>query len=161
MATSPDPIFVDTNVLIYSKLALSPFHPAAEAALQKLAADGAQIWISRQVLREYLAGMTRPGALTAAVAAGDLAADLRSFAAQFLVAEDGPAVTDHLINLFTNISVAGKQVHDTNIVATMLAHSIPRLLTHNIDDFRRFGHLITLVPLVADAPLSVIEVGAV
>ena len=72
MATGSDPIFVDTNVLIYANLALSPFHSAAVATLQALAADGAQIWISCQVLREYLASMTRPGTLTGAVPAADL-----------------------------------------------------------------------------------------
>lgn len=40
------------------------------------------------------------------------------------------------------------QVHDANIVATMLAYGIPRLLTHNVDDFKRFAHLIAVLPLV-------------
>ena len=36
----------------------------------------------------------------------------------------------------------GKQVHDANIVATMLAHGETRLLTFNQADFRRFAGLI-------------------
>jgi predicted nucleic acid-binding protein len=36
----------------------------------------------------------------------------------------------------------GKQIHDANIVATMLAHGILTLLTDNIGDFVRWGHLI-------------------
>lgn len=150
MATSRDQIFVDTNVLIYSKLAFSPFHSAAVASLEWLNSGGTQIWISRQILREYLAGMTRPGTLTTEVSVSDLVGDILSFATQFFVAEDGPDVTQHLVDLVGTIPFAGKQVHDANIVATMLASGIPRLLTHNVDDFRRFAHLITVVPIVDD-----------
>ncbi|MEH2170887.1 MAG: hypothetical protein V7K41_30400 [Nostoc sp.] len=41
----------------------------------------------------------------------------------------------------------GKQVHDANIVATMLVYGIPQLLTHNTSDFARFSGLITVLPL--------------
>jgi predicted nucleic acid-binding protein len=150
MPGDPEPVFVDTNVLIYANLALSPFHAAATDALHLLNAAGAQVWISRQVLREYLAGMTRPGALTGTISTADLVADIRSFSEQFFVAEDGPGVTDELVGLFTAVPMAGKQVHDANIVATMLANGIHRLLTHNVDDFKRFAKLIHVVPLVLD-----------
>jgi predicted nucleic acid-binding protein len=46
------------------------------------------------------------------------------------------------------ISSAEKQVHDANITATMLVYGIESLLTHNIADFQRFSHLITVVPLI-------------
>ncbi len=161
MLTDSDPIFVDTNVLIYANLALSPFYPAAIGALQALHVAKAPIWISRQVLREYLAAMTRPGALTGSIAAAELAADIRSFSEQFFVAEDGPGVTDELVDLFTAVPMAGKQVHDANIVATMLVHGVRRLLTHNVDDFKRFSHLIRIVPLVVDTETSESEASTI
>ena len=47
-----------------------------------------------------------------------------------------------LAALCREIPVGGKQVHDANIVATMLAHGERRLLTFNIRDFRRYtGHI--------------------
>jgi predicted nucleic acid-binding protein len=42
--------------------------------------------------------------------------------------------------------VGGKQVHDANVVATMLTHGITRLLTFNTGDFSRFADIITLGP---------------
>ncbi len=54
------------------------------------------------------------------------------------VLEDGPAVTATLVNLFRDAAVGGRQIHDANIVATMLAHGERRLLTFNTSDFRRF-----------------------
>ncbi len=38
-----------------------------------------------------------------------------------------------------------RQVHDANIVATMLAHGERLLLTFNHADFRRYGDRIALV----------------
>ncbi len=146
--TAADPTFIDTNILIYTKQALSPFHAAAVGKLQALAAAGHPLWISRQTLREYLAVMSRPGALTAPVPMAALIADVRSFESQFLVAEDGPAVTAQLLALLGSVPCLGKQVHDANIVATMLAHGIPRLLTHNVADFARFAGYITVLPLL-------------
>jgi predicted nucleic acid-binding protein len=35
-------------------------------------------------------------------------------------------------------------VHDANIVATMLANGIARLLTFNVTDFRRFADLVAV-----------------
>jgi hypothetical protein len=43
-------------------------------------------------------------------------------------------------------SGAGRQVHDVNIVATMLEHGIYRLLTFNAADFKRFVGIIELEP---------------
>jgi predicted nucleic acid-binding protein len=62
-ATDRSPVFLDTNVLVYASLALSPFHAAATERLAALEGDGVDLWVSRQVLREYLAAMTRPGTL--------------------------------------------------------------------------------------------------
>lgn len=147
MTMAADPVFVDTNILIYAQQALSPFHPAATAKLRELATAGHTLWVSRQVLREYLVAMSRPGALTAPILMASLMHDVRTFEAQFGVAEDGPAVMAHLLNLLGSVPCLGKQVHDANIVATMLAHGIPKLLTHNTGDFTRFASWITVLPL--------------
>jgi predicted nucleic acid-binding protein len=146
--TAVDPIFLDTNILIYAKTALSPFHVAAAAKLTALAAAGHPLWVSRQTFREYLAAMSRPGALTAPVPMTALCADVRSFAAQFRVAEDGPLGTTQLLALLNSVACLGKQVHDANIVATMLAHGLGTLLTHNVADFARFAGHITVLPLI-------------
>ena len=146
--TAVEPVFVDTNLLVYAKQALSPFNAQATAKLKELAAAGHALWISRQILREYLVTMSHPAALTGPVPMTSLVADVQGFERQFIMAEDGPAVTAQLFRLLTTIQVAGKQVHDANIVATMLGHGIPRLVTHNVTDFNRYASHITVIPLV-------------
>lgn len=140
-------VFIDTNVLIYTKLSLSPFHQKAIEQLQTLEATGTQLWISRQTIREYLSALTRSNDLSAPIPTASLVEDSRLFASQFSVAEDNSDVTERLLTLIEQVSVGGKQIHDANIVATMQAYKIPSLLTHNTQDFNRFANLITVIPL--------------
>ena len=51
-------IFVDTNILVYFKTLKSPFFDIANTKLIKLYIDN-EIFISKQVLKEYLVAMTR------------------------------------------------------------------------------------------------------
>ncbi|MBC8443330.1 type II toxin-antitoxin system VapC family toxin [PVC group bacterium] len=147
-ATAGEAVFVDTNVLVYSSLARSPLHGAAVQTLNSLRADGGELWISRQVLREYIAVISRPHATTLADPLATAIGDVRAYQSLFRIAEDGPTVTGHLLSLLTAIPCLGKQVHDANIVATMLAHGLSQLLTHNTRDFSRFAAQITVIPLV-------------
>lgn len=63
----------------------------------------------------------------------------------FEILEEGPAVTEILVALCREVTVGGRQIHDANIVATMLAHGEHRLLTFNTSDFRRYGERIELI----------------
>ncbi|UBF24523.1 hypothetical protein K9N68_22920 [Kovacikia minuta CCNUW1] len=58
MVTGDNAVFVDTNILVYANLALSPFHVQAVERLQVFNDQGIDLWLSRQVLREYLSAMT-------------------------------------------------------------------------------------------------------
>ena len=58
-------MFVDTNVLVYATQATALQHAAAKAKLDSLHADGVALCVSLQVLREYLAVVTRPQLLAA------------------------------------------------------------------------------------------------
>ena len=43
-----------------------------------------------------------------------------TFRREDMIAEDGPAVTIELLRLLSTISPPGKQVHDANVIATMI-----------------------------------------
>ena len=65
MATGDaNPVFVDTNVLVYANMARAPLHAEALTAIRAYHQSGAIICISRQVLREYLAVLSRPQSFT-------------------------------------------------------------------------------------------------
>ena len=142
-----DPVFVDTNVLVYATRPSAAQHASAQASLARLEGEGSSLWVSAQVLREYLAAVTRPQATAPALPMATAITDVRRFRAAFDVAEERPNVLHRLLHLLTTYSSSGRQVHDANIVATMLEHSIRRLLTFNAGDFRRFAGIIDIEPL--------------
>lgn len=143
-----EPEFIDTNVLVYAVLTSSPMYAQAMRALEEREKGGVELWISRQIMREFLSTLTRKSTLSSALPVSTLATDLVAFQSRYRIAEDGPSVTDQLLILLAAVPVGGKQIHDANIVATMLAHGLNRLLTHNVADFRRFTPWIEVIPLV-------------
>jgi predicted nucleic acid-binding protein len=147
MTTPSEPVFVDTNVLVFSTITTANQHAAARDKLAELRAASVPMWLSRQVLREYAVVLTRPQSFSVPLPASAVSADIRHFMGVFNLAEDGTAVTEKLLWLLENVPIGGKQIHDANIVATMLCYGIPRLLTDDTGDFNRFSSLITIMPL--------------
>jgi len=121
-----DPIFLDTNSLVYASVDASPSYHAARDAITAYEASQTPLWISRQVLREYLAMLARPHL---GIPITELTAAIRQFAVRFLMAEDGPLVAAQLLTLL--VQDYSTQVHDPNIVATMQAVGVRRILTNN------------------------------
>jgi len=144
MATMDDsPLFIDTNIIVYANVIETPFHEQALAAINTAHNAGRTIWISRQVIREYLVTLTRPQVFENLPRATVLK-QVDQFIDLFQVADDTATVSEKLVKLMSDFKVGGKQVHDANIVATMMAYGIPCLLTHNVKDFERFGEVIRI-----------------
>src|SRR5437868_6379584 len=138
-------MFIDTNVLVHASAPGAPDRGKARIALALHVATGEQLRISRQVLREFVAVITRPQAWARAKTPAEAASAAMILAADFTVLEDGPVVWHELMELCRRFAFGGRQVHDANIVATMLAHGEHRLLTFNGSDFQRFSGLIEIV----------------
>ncbi len=138
-------MFIDTNILVNVRVHVAPLHVAAREILERAALDLEPMRISRQVLREYLATVTRPQPWSLPLTRQEALDDVNRMLGAFEVLEDGPEVTQTLIGLCREVPVGGRQIHDANIVATMLAHGERRLLTFNAADFRRYGDRIELV----------------
>ena len=60
-------MFVDTNVLVYSRIPNAPHHDVARSRLERALESDEPLRISRQVLREYLSVVTRPQTWTVAI----------------------------------------------------------------------------------------------
>lgn len=144
------PLFIDTNVLVYATIVTSPFHAQALRAINRREQAKLNLWISRQVLREYLATLTRPPIASNRVTFATIAAEVQSFEERFRVGDENRDTTTRLLGLIAQHPTGGRQVHDANIVATMLAYGVDQLLTHNVSDFKRFSGLITILPLGAE-----------
>lgn len=152
MTTGAEPtandLFIDTNVLIYANINEAPEHEAALNAITQAREAGRTLWISRQVLREYLVTLTRPQTFQD-VPRAIVLKQIQLFIEQFTIADDTDEVTRQLLQLMADTPIGGKKIHDANIVATMLAHNIPSLLTHNRKDFERFENRIAVEPITS------------
>ena len=138
-------MFIDTNVLVNSRILEAPQHSIARLHLERAFSGNEPLAISRQIIREYLAVVTRPQNWPVPITYDQALEDVNSLLSTYEILEDGPVVTDQLLDLCRSVSAGGKQIHDANIVATMLAYGERRLLTLNTADFRRYTDRIELV----------------
>jgi len=145
----PPACFLDTNVLVYAASLRAPLHLRAAEEIRRRYELKQDLWISRQVLREYLVTLSRPQTYSNPKPLRELVGDIRYFLSHFLVANEDPAVTEKLLELIEGTETRGKQIHDTNIVATMLVHGVSELLTNNPADFARYSGVIRIIPLEA------------
>jgi len=126
--------FLDTNILVYLANEDSPFHSATLIKFKEVALSH-EIWISRQVLREYAVVMTRQGFVEKPLSSEDVVMDIKQWSSCFKVADETEPVTDLLLEMIERYRIKGKRIHDMNITATMKAHSIKKLFTMNTEDF--------------------------
>ncbi len=135
-------IVVDTNALVSAFITSAPDHDRAYAWFRQ---NAVSLAITRQIMREYVAVPTRPQHWAGPSQVHQVIVQLESLVRPMEILEDGPAVWAELTRLSRQFVFGGKQVHDANIVATMLAHGETRLLTFNVRDFRRFDTLIEII----------------
>ena len=140
--------FLDTNILIYASDRSSPWHPSSKDKVKKLLSEGFHLFISPQVLREYVSVASRSTGTEKPTPWDMILKNYEDFQKYFRLLEEGQNSVNQLSQLLSKIPAAGKQVHDANIVATMLVHNVSNLLTHNTVDFSRYSQLINIIPLI-------------
>ena len=91
--------------------------------------------------------LTRPQSWPVAITREETLEDASRLLGSFEGLEDGLIVTESLLSLCREVWVGGQQIHDANIVATMLACGERRLLTFSTSDFRCFEDRIELMGL--------------
>jgi predicted nucleic acid-binding protein len=138
-------IFLDTNILLRSTVQAFPHYPEIQAYVAKYLADDSELWISRQVIREYLVQTMRPQAFMKPMTPERAIKQVKSMQQVFQIADETSTTTRELLQLIQSFPVGGKQIHDANIVATMLTNDIDTLITLNTSDFKRFADKITLL----------------
>ncbi|MEO5329645.1 MAG: type II toxin-antitoxin system VapC family toxin [Magnetococcus sp. THC-1_WYH] len=139
-----DLLFLGTNVLVHASVDSSSRHAECVAFLKLQEDAGVEMVINRQVLREFIAVLSRPQMFTTPVPMDKIVSLVTAFRQAWTVHDETEETNDHLLRLISEIPCGGKQIHDANIVATMLSHGVPTLATYNLTDFRRFEQYIHL-----------------
>src|SRR4051812_40972347 len=120
-------VFLDTNVLLRATIDGVQLHQEALALVEAQRDDGKELWISRQVIREYMVFITRPQAFFTPMSIEEVEERVKRIQSIFQVADETAAVTAQLLRLIKQYPTGGKQIHDANIVATMLVNGINTL----------------------------------
>lgn len=148
LVTVPGRVLLDTNVLLAATDEGRPEHRDALSVLNDWAAANAALCVSGQVLREYLTVATRPVDRNGlGLKLPEALANVRAVRERTTLLAEDSRVTDRLLSLLADVECAGKQVHDANLVATMLVHGIAAIVTMNLADFARFERHISLIRL--------------
>ncbi|MCB9455245.1 MAG: type II toxin-antitoxin system VapC family toxin [Anaerolineaceae bacterium] len=146
-----DKAFVDTNILLRAVLPEMPQHVQIDALLKHTLREGTELWISGQVIREFIVQTTHPRTLNEPLTVTQIVREVEAMKSLFRIADETTTVRDKLLELLQTHPTGGKQVHDANIVATMQVYGINILFTLNVADFKRFSDVITIISPVDKA----------
>ena len=137
----------DTNIILRLTEPAHPMHRIALTAVKKLFADGHNLCLIPQNLIEFWNVATRPADKNGlGKTTNQTEADIGVLESVFTILPDSPAIYPEWRRLVVEHSVAGKQVHDTRLVAAMNIHKITHLLTFNTGDFKRFAGIVLIDP---------------
>lgn len=142
-------IAVDTNILVYSHRAESPWHDAAFSKVRELA-EGKEPWaIAWPCLHEFLAIVTHPRIYKPPTPLDEALKQVDAWLASpklVLLTES----ERHWRELKENLQggrVQGPKVHDARVAALCIQHGVTRLWSAD-RDFSRFPKLRTHNPLL-------------
>ncbi|MCY3719933.1 MAG: type II toxin-antitoxin system VapC family toxin [Anaerolineaceae bacterium] len=132
-------VFVDSNILVYATFEdyEIELHKECLAQLERYHSGGTELFISGQVIREYWAQATRLTIHGERRPIPWVLGHLERFRSMMQELDESAEVRDRLVSLVEIYAVRAQDVHDTNIVATMLAYRIDTVYS-NDGDFDRY-----------------------
>jgi predicted nucleic acid-binding protein len=144
-------VLVDTNVLLRLIEPEHSQHATAISASEALDALGHTRVIVPQVVYEFWAVTTRPvSANGLGLTSPELGLKFEGLLSTLRLLRDERRIYERWRELVVDQDVKGKQIHDARLVAAMLRHRIPNLLTFNAADFARYSEINVVEPHRAD-----------
>lgn len=138
---------IDTNIILRSADRLHPASPGARGAMKILFRQGYRLCVAKQTLIESWVVATRPRDANGFGYSAQFAAEGLSKVERLFYL---PAGTDDIYpaweKLVLSNKVLGKTAYDARLVAAMQVHNISRILTFDIDDFKRYAGIRILHP---------------
>lgn len=140
-------VLVDTNILLRLLNPTDPEYATVRSAVDALVTRGDQLCFVSQNLAEFWNVCTRPADKNGLGLTGaETDARAKLIESKFLLLPETDRVHAEWRRLVVACSVAGVQVHDARLVAAMLAHGVPQLLTLNDRDFGRYSGISAVHP---------------
>ncbi len=148
-----DGILVDTNVLLTATTPARPLHRVALTVLDEWPQQGTPLWVSGQILREYLVVATRPPEVNGLGLEVETAlANIAMLRSRLRLLDERVVIFEQLDRLLREVGCRGKRIHDANLVAMAVVHGATGILTANVSDFRRFSSYVEIKDLAEVGP---------
>lgn len=132
-------VLVDTNVLLRRT---QPDHESYFLAIESVALlleREELVYFTPQNISEFWNVATRPqGQNGLGFSVALTAAEVTKIEQALVLLPDSPAAYTEWKRLVIAHGVIGAKVHDARLVASMNVHGIDRILTFNVDDFKRY-----------------------
>lgn len=132
---------LDTDFLVACEIVDHPFHPSADALLQKLLAEGHDFAIAPQTLAEFIHIVTDPRRMPVPLVATDAISRAEQWwqAAEVVrVFPDGNSVTDFFAWL-RRYQLGRKRLLDTLLAASYRNAKVTKMITNNARDYEVLG----------------------
>ena len=141
-------VCLDTNVLLDATDEGRTFHSKAQSVFAFLPANGVDLFLATQVIREYLVVSTRPEKNNGlGLSIEDAVDNVRAFQKQATVIPEPLSSCRNLLDWSVRFQTTGKKLHDLQIFATAHEAGIQILITSNETDFPRIPKL-AILPLI-------------
>jgi len=145
---------IDTNILLRWVKPDDRDYKLVTAAVDRLLKGGAVLCYTSQNVAEFWNACTRPlGQNGYGLSPQETDRRARLFESQLRLLPDGLAVHQQWRRLIVMQNVRGVQVHDARLVAAMLVHNVPHILTFNDADFTRYSDIQAIHPRSLAVPL--------
>lgn len=137
--TAGERLFCDTNVLVSAVDRRRRLHAQALHVLNALPNRGVALYLSGQVVREFLVVCTRPLDVNGlGLSPPEAVRNAEAIIQRSTILDENRNVPVRLLDIARTATCSGRQLHDANLVATMQEHGLTRLVTGNPGDFGRF-----------------------
>ena len=142
-------VFVDANVLLRFFFREPGYHRECRAFLRRLKSEGAELWISGQVIREFYVQATRTQYFPLPNNIEQVIRIVEALPGFFHIMDESREARELLPRLLLEYQVRSLLTHDANHLAIMLAHDIDTICTLD-SDFERFSDRVTILRPQAD-----------
>lgn len=130
-------------------------HPACKRIFSVASQAGIQLACTGQIVREYLVVATRPIANNGLdLSSSDALRNVRSFGTRLHLLPEPIEVVAELGELISAHGLAGKRIHDANLIASMKVDGVGTLVTSNTDDSSVFPSVRSPTPAIAEAEMK-------
>jgi len=140
-------VLVDTNLLTKLADLNQPKNSIVNDAVKYLLGKGETAYILPQNVYEFWAVATRPPANNGLGMTSEAAnARLDEILGMFILLPDTAEIFAQWRRLVRNYDCKGKPSHDARLVAGMIVHQIPTIVTFNKQDFIRYSAITIFTP---------------